>query len=90
MSDIVDLLAGIKQLLLEQAQECAQHAKYEEEQQETLRNQREESDAITALAKENLEKIIRKREEGVLENRRGEHECEFELNWTTTLPRLRR
>ncbi|KAJ6585118.1 hypothetical protein B0H19DRAFT_412194 [Mycena capillaripes] len=63
MSDINDQLAAIKILLQEQAEDCAQQAKYEQERREIADKQRAETDAIEAEVRENLKKILDKREE---------------------------
>ncbi|KAF7365070.1 hypothetical protein MVEN_00378200 [Mycena venus] len=63
MSDILDQLAGIKILLQEQAEDCAQRAKYEQERREASDKRRAETEAIEAQVRAKLQKIVERREE---------------------------
>ncbi|KAF8172047.1 hypothetical protein K438DRAFT_1852166 [Mycena galopus ATCC 62051] len=58
MSDILDQLALIKNLLQEQAEDCALQAKYEQERREAVDKQRAETDVLEAEVREKLQKIV--------------------------------
>jgi hypothetical protein len=83
MSDILDQLARIRVLLREQAEDCAQHVKYEQERLEVADKQRAETDTKKAELREKLEKIIKGREE--IQTRDRTVECEFDFNCTNIL-----
>lgn len=59
MSDILDQIAGIKQLLQEQAEDCAQQCKYEQERREIDDKAKNETEMLEASAREELEKVRR-------------------------------
>ncbi|KAJ7695684.1 hypothetical protein B0H17DRAFT_424151 [Mycena rosella] len=87
MSDILDQIAGIKVLLQEQAEDCAQQMKYEQERREIADKRRAETDAIEAAVRENLERIARTREEILSADAgHGGQPAERELNFGRTKP----
>jgi hypothetical protein len=77
MSDILDQLAGIKILLQEQAEDCRQRARYEQERRETADKQRAKTDVLEASVWENLKKIMDRREDILSQEKPVE--CEPEL-----------
>ncbi|KAJ6621892.1 hypothetical protein B0H10DRAFT_2016307 [Mycena sp. CBHHK59/15] len=55
---VADQLAGVKQLLVEQAEDCAQHRIYMDERRAITEQQRAESDAIEARVRADLARVM--------------------------------
>ncbi|KAJ7505190.1 hypothetical protein B0H11DRAFT_2220660 [Mycena galericulata] len=69
---ILDQLAGIKQLLQERSEDCAQQLTYEQERRDIADKQRAEIDAIGSLVRENLNKILNTQVESISQEKAAE------------------